>query len=56
MNVNAFLQNDYENETAFRPQKNKPNQTQSQNTTPKACSEPSPRGGWINHELLLKLI
>ncbi len=25
MNVNAFLQKDYENETAFRPQKNKPN-------------------------------
>jgi hypothetical protein len=25
MNVNAFSQKDYENETAFRPQKNKPN-------------------------------
>jgi len=24
MNVNAFLQKDYENETAFRPRKNKP--------------------------------
>jgi hypothetical protein len=28
MNVNAFLQKDYENETAVRPQKNKPNQSQ----------------------------
>ncbi len=25
MNANAFSQNDYENETTFRPQKNKPN-------------------------------
>ncbi len=25
MNVNAFSQKDYENETAFKPQKNKPN-------------------------------
>ncbi len=25
MNANAFSQKDYENETAFRPQKNKPN-------------------------------
>ncbi len=25
MNVNAFLQKDYENETTLRPQKNKPN-------------------------------
>ncbi len=25
MNVNAFSQKDYENETTFRPQKNKPN-------------------------------
>jgi len=30
MNVNAFLQKDYENETAFRPQKNKPKQSQFQ--------------------------
>jgi hypothetical protein len=30
MNVNAFSQKDYENETAFRPQKNKPKQTQFQ--------------------------
>ncbi len=30
MNANAFSQKDYENETAFRPQKNKPNQTQFQ--------------------------
>ena len=33
MNVNAFLQKDYENETAFRPKKQtqfKPNQTQFQ--------------------------
>ena len=29
MNANAFSQKDYENETAFRPQKNKPNQTLS---------------------------
>jgi len=28
MNVNLFTTNDYENETAFRPQKNKPKQTQ----------------------------
>jgi hypothetical protein len=28
MNANAFSQKDYENETAFRPQKNKPKQTQ----------------------------
>ncbi len=29
MNVNAFLQKDYENETAFRPKKTNPIQTQS---------------------------
>ena len=28
MNVNAFSQMDYENKTAFRPQKNKPKQSQ----------------------------
>ena len=28
MNANAFSQKDYENETAFRLQKNKPNQSQ----------------------------
>ncbi len=28
MSANAFSQKDYENETAFRPRKNKPNQTQ----------------------------
>ena len=28
MNVNLYIIEDYENETAFRPQKNKPNQTQ----------------------------
>jgi len=28
MNVNAFLQKDYENETTFRLRKNKPKQTQ----------------------------
>jgi hypothetical protein len=28
MNANAFSQKDYENETAFNPQKNKPNQSQ----------------------------
>jgi len=56
MSANAFLQKDYENEIALRPKKNKPNQTKSQNTTPKACPEPRLRDGWINHELLLKLI
>jgi len=30
MNANAFSQKDYENETTFRPQKNKPKQTQLQ--------------------------
>jgi len=30
MNVNVFVTKDYENETAFRLQKNKPNQTQFQ--------------------------
>jgi len=29
MNVNLYVIEDYENETAFRPQKNKPNQSQS---------------------------
>ena len=28
MNANIFITKDYENETAFRPQKNKPNQSQ----------------------------
>ncbi len=28
MNVNLYIIEDYENETAFRPQKNKPKQTQ----------------------------
>jgi len=30
MNANVFVTKDYENETAFRPQKNKPKQTQFQ--------------------------
>jgi len=30
MNVNTFLQKDYENETAFRPKKTNPKQTQFQ--------------------------
>jgi hypothetical protein len=30
MNANAFSQKDYENETAFQPQKNKPKQSQFQ--------------------------
>ena len=30
MNANAFSQKDYENETAFRPRKNKPKQSQFQ--------------------------
>jgi len=30
MNANVFITKDYENETAFRPQKNKPNQSQFQ--------------------------
>jgi phosphopantetheine adenylyltransferase len=29
MSANVYVIEDYENETAFRPQKNKPNQTQS---------------------------
>jgi len=29
MNVNLYIIEDYENKTAFRPEKNKPNQTQS---------------------------
>jgi hypothetical protein len=33
MNVNAFLQKDYENETAIRPQKTNPKQTQFQTPT-----------------------
>ena len=28
MNANVFVTKDYENETAFRPQKNKPKQSQ----------------------------
>jgi len=37
MNVNAFLQKDYENETAFRPKKTNPNKP---NSNPiKACPE-----------------
>ncbi|MFB0553219.1 MAG: hypothetical protein ACETWQ_07890 [Phycisphaerae bacterium] len=56
MNVNAFSQKDYENKTDFRLEQNKPNQTQSQNTTLKACPEPRLRDGRINHKLLLKLL
>ncbi len=33
MNANVFLTKDYENETALRPQKNKPNQSQFRNPT-----------------------
>jgi hypothetical protein len=36
MNVNLFFIEDYENETALRPQKNKPNQTQFQTQFPLA--------------------
>jgi hypothetical protein len=38
MNINAFLQKDYENETSFRPKKTNPIQSQFQykNSWPKA--------------------
>jgi len=42
MSANAFLQKDYENETAFRPQKNKPKQSQftkGQNEQKIACQK-----------------
>jgi len=39
MNVNAFLQKDYENETSFRPKKTNPIQTQS--TPGQAASKPA---------------
>ncbi len=39
MNVNAFLQKDYENETTLRPKKTNPIQTQF-----KACPERSRMG------------
>ncbi len=39
MNANLYVIEDYENETAFRPQKNKPNQNQFQNATPKEREE-----------------
>ena len=44
MNVNLYVIEDYENETAFRLQKNKPNQTQFQNTTPKEREEKKASG------------
>ncbi len=43
MNVNAFLQKDYENETAFRPKKTnpiKPNFFKGQNRLPKNPATP----------------
>ncbi len=45
MNVNAFLQKDYENETAFRPKKTNPIQTQftkGQNELKIACRKIRP--------------
>jgi hypothetical protein len=41
MNANAFSQKDYENKTALRHQKNKPNQTQFQRhiSSPKEWQE-----------------
>jgi len=41
MSANSLLAKDYKNETTFRLQKNKPNQTQFQ-LPPKACPELSP--------------
>jgi len=40
MNVNAFLQKDYENETAFRPKKTNPIQTQSKPMDRKRINSP----------------
>jgi len=40
MNANAFSQKDYENETALRPKKTNPIQTQSRNNT---------RAGWAKY-------
>jgi hypothetical protein len=43
MNVNAFLQKDYENETAFRPKKQtqfKPNFFKGQNRLPENPATP----------------
>ncbi len=51
MNANAFSQKDYENETAFRPQKNKPNQTQFQNTTPKQREEKKVSGKLLKKQI-----
>ncbi len=45
MNANAFLQKDYENETAFRPKKtnpNKPNFFKGQNELKIACQKIRP--------------
>ena len=39
MNVNFYVIKEYENETVFRLEQNKPNQTQSQNPTPTASRE-----------------
>ena len=52
MNVNAFLQKDYENKTDLRPQKNKANQTQftkGQNELKIACRKirPHPVGSFL---------
>ncbi len=44
MNVNAFLQKDYENETTFRPKKTNPN---------KACPERSRMGQFQTAYLLI---
>jgi len=39
MNATFYLTKDYENETAFRPQKNKPNSNPKQTQTNPTCSE-----------------
>ena len=43
MSANVYVIEDYENETTFRPQKNKPKQTQFY-LPPKACPELRRRG------------
>jgi len=49
MNINAFSQKDYENETAFRPKKTNPKQTQNKpNSNPiKPCPERSRMGQFL---------
>jgi len=52
MNVNAFLQKDYENETAFRPKKTNPKQSQFRKAKI-ACQKIQPHPDTASTDLVL---